>query len=395
VIQYTDYCNARCSQCGMSADNAFHRSKLDPPFVRRMLETAASQGVMSVSLTGGEPLLFADEVFELLGCAHELGIHLTRTGTNGFMFRAYEAADFSEKIAALASRLRDARVHTFWISLDSADPEMHERNRGLSGVVEGIRQALPVFHAHDIYPAANLGLNRAMGWTIVDPLSDPGVFAAQARDALRDFYRAAIDMGFTMANVCYPMSLDNTDEAAAYRATSTAGLVEFTQTERDILFRVLAEVTREFRPYIRIFTPLCSLEALSGREGSPGRVAACRGGVDFFYVAASDRALYPCGFRGTEPLGDPTNPATWRTRSRAQCRRCDWECFRDPSQMLAPFTGLLRHPYRPLRWTLTDPRGVRTWHDDLRYYSACGYFAAFRAPQPERLARFSRFFPFC
>ena len=94
VIQYTDSCNARCAQCGMTADNRFDRSKLDDNLVRRILETAAARGVMSVSLTGGEPLLYARQVFELLAYARDLGIRFTRTGTNGFMLRHYEAAGF-------------------------------------------------------------------------------------------------------------------------------------------------------------------------------------------------------------------------------------------------------------------------------------------------------------
>jgi hypothetical protein len=373
----------------MSCDNTFSRSKLEPQFVRRTLETAARRGVLSVSLTGGEPLLHADEVLGLLGYAHSLGILYTRTGTNGFMFRRHGTADFEEKVSELASRLTAARVHTFWISLDSADPETHERNRGLPGVCEGIQRALPVFHARGVYPVVNLGINRGMGKRVIDPMSDPAVFAGQVRNALRDFYQAVIDMGFTTANVCYPMNLDNADDTAAYRATSSAELVEFSQAERDILFKILAQVTREFRPRIRIFTPLCSLEALFADRGGPEAAAACRGGVDFFYVAAADSTLYPCGFRGTEPLGDPTDPRAWRIRSEASCRGCDWECFRDPSQLFAPLTGLLRHPGRPLKWALTEPRRLRVWREDLQYYSACGYFAAYRAPQAERLARFS------
>jgi hypothetical protein len=30
---------------------------------------------------------------------------------------------------------------------------------GLNGVIKGIEKALPIFHKHGIYPAANLGIN--------------------------------------------------------------------------------------------------------------------------------------------------------------------------------------------------------------------------------------------
>jgi uncharacterized Fe-S cluster-containing radical SAM superfamily protein len=390
VIQYTDSCNARCAQCGMAADNRFDRSKLDDNLVRRILETAASRGVMSVSLTGGEPLLYTRQVFELLAYARDLGIRFTRTGTNGFMLRDHAMPGFEGRVARLAARISTAKLHTFWISLDSADAAYHEANRGLPGVYEGIRRAMPLFHSHGVYPAVNLGLNRMMGKRPIDAVGDLDLFATQVREALRDFYRSVVDMGFTTANVCYPMSMDNADEMAAYRATSAASMVGFTAAERTILFRVVAEVTREFRPYLRIFTPLCSLTALSSaHDAGPQRTAACRGGVDYYYVAAADATLYPCGFRGLEALGDPADECAWMTDPRVECRRCDWECFRDPSQLFAPPAGLLRHPLRKAKQALADRHGLRVWYEDLRYYSACDYFATSRGPRFDALARFS------
>jgi uncharacterized Fe-S cluster-containing radical SAM superfamily protein len=388
VIQFTDACNAQCPQCGMSVDNAFHRSKLEPQFVRRVLETAAGRGVMSVSITGGEPLLYSEQVLDLLAHARSLGIRYTRTGTNGFLFQRADASDFHRRVARLAVRLREARVYTFWISLDSADPTTHEQARGLPGVVDGIRRALPVFHDHGVYPTVNLGINRNMGKTPIEPLRDPDEFEKQAREALRDFYRAALDLGFTMANVCYPMGLGNDDPVAAYQATSSAELVQFSSEERVILFRVLAEVTRDFRSRIRIFTPLSSLSALSSQHsGSDKGIAPCRGGVDFFYISAAGRLLYPCGFRGMEPLGDPTDAATWATGARADCLLCDWECFRDPSHLIAPLTRMVRRPDQVLRWIITDSDLARAWWRDWRYYSACSYFSSGQRLHPERLSR--------
>ena len=57
VIQITTRCNARCVQCGMSADHSFTRHSLDPELVDRILETVSRLGMQAVSFTGGEPLL--------------------------------------------------------------------------------------------------------------------------------------------------------------------------------------------------------------------------------------------------------------------------------------------------------------------------------------------------
>lgn len=389
VVQFTDMCNAHCPQCGMAADRSFRRSKLDPRFVRRVLETAAGRGCVSVSLTGGEPLLYADQVFELLGHARDLGIRYTRTGTNGFLFQPRRKQDFHTRVARLAGQIREAGVYTFWISLDSANAGVHEQSRGLPGVVEGIRRALPILHHHGIYPAVNLGINRSMGNTPIDPLSQPEVFSLQARTALRDFYDTVLDMGFTTANVCYPMSFDNQETASAYRATSNTALVNFSTEERALLFQAIAEVTREYRSSIRIFTPVSSLAALSAQHsGASDGVEACRGGVDFFYLSAASRQLYPCGFRGSQPLGDPTDPRAWASDGTCDCGSCDWECFRDPSHMVAPLTRIFRHPARTASWMMRRGDLARSWWGDMRYYSACAYFSSTRPPAPDRLRHF-------
>jgi uncharacterized Fe-S cluster-containing radical SAM superfamily protein len=390
VIQFTDACNARCPQCGMRADRVFARSRLDYGDVRRILHTAAGQGCLSVSLTGGEPLLYSEQVFQLLEYAHSLGIRYTRTGTNGFVFRVARPSAFERRMATLASRIREANVHTFWISLDSADPARHEQARGLPGVVEGIRRALPVFHAYGVYPSVNLGLNRHMGKKPLEPCVDRETFANQVRGALEDFFNAVLNLGFTMANVCYPMSLGPGDPAAAYQATSDANLVRFTDEERSILFTVLAEVARAYRPRIRVFSPLSSLSALSAQHDGGGRTGEpCRGGVDFFYISASTKQLYPCGFRGTEPLGDPADPASWKSRRRPNCYGCDWECFRDPSQLVAPFTRITRHPMRTARWAAGKREEARLWRQDWSYYSACSYFSSAAPLDSDRLLKFS------
>ena len=70
---------------------------------------------------------------------------------------------FEKRVSGLAEQLVNAGVYTFWISIDSADPGVHESMRGLKGVWDGIRKAIPIFHRHGLYPSANLGINRKMG----------------------------------------------------------------------------------------------------------------------------------------------------------------------------------------------------------------------------------------
>ena len=379
-------------------ENSFRRSKLDPVFVRRVLEMAASRGCLSVSLTGGEPLLFKAQLFELLGYARSLGIRYTRTGTNGFVFCEGRRRDTEQRTIELARAIRRANVYTFWISLDSADPRVHEAARGLPGVVQGIRRALPLMHHFNVYPSANLGLNRRMGLNEIPVLSScvasasmsqAEVFSGHVKQALREFFDSVIDIGFTTANICYPMSFDNEDVKAAYRATATASVVSFSDEERRLLYQTLAQVIQEYRGRIRIFTPLSSLSAIAGQqEAGNNGPHPCRGGIDYYYLSAADRLLYPCGFRGGEPIGSPLDESSWKGRKEEVCLLCDWECFRDPSQMVWPFVSATRHPRKALRWFVGRGFQEKIWRQDWRYYAACGYYTSEAAPKWEDLRRF-------
>ena len=163
IIQYTDMCNARCPQCGMRATESFKRSTLDLDTAKKIIDRAASNGVTALSLTGGEPLLFLDQVAELIRYARNAGITYTRTGTNGFLFMNHDRPDYEKRVSKIAETLARSGLYTFWISIDSCIPAIHEQMRGLPGVIAGIEKALPILHEHGIYPSANLGINRNIG----------------------------------------------------------------------------------------------------------------------------------------------------------------------------------------------------------------------------------------
>ena len=217
VIQLTDICNAHCPQCGMRSTNKFQRSKLPVDDVKRILDAAAQNGVKAVSFTGGEPFLFFDELCLLINYAGQLGIEYIRTGTNGFLFRYMNGSNFESKIKTIAEKLANTPIRNFWISIDSAVPEIHEKMRGFPGVIKGIEKSLPIFHEFGIYPSVNLGINRNMAPNIMGmDISRSEIGGDLIQEIYRDyraafstFYRFVIDMGFTIVNMCYPMSIDS------------------------------------------------------------------------------------------------------------------------------------------------------------------------------------------
>ena len=406
VIQMTNHCNAQCPQCGMRSSENIQRVRLAPDEIYHTLDAAAQAGVQAVSFTGGEPFLFKEELIQFILYAGRAGIPYIRTGTNGFLFRHPERSDFGDRIKALADRLAATPLRNFWISLDSALPEVHEQMRGLTGVVKGIEKALPIFHAAGIYPSANLGLNRRVGGentASLHPQSFPSTkeyltaFYHRFRNALERFYELVGNMGFTMVNTCYPMSISEeeclTGLSAVYAATTVDAVVRFSNLEKAVLYKALKDTIPDHRHRLRIFSPLSSIYMLHRHYlecGRPVGAVGCRGGVDFFFIDAKDGNTYPCGYRGNENMGKFWQLDLGAIKPNGDCRRCDWECFRDPSELCAPLLQVFHRPLGLCRQMKQDKICRRLWLEDIRYYRACGFFDARKPPQYEQLRRFRK-----
>jgi MoaA/NifB/PqqE/SkfB family radical SAM enzyme len=390
VIQFTNRCNARCPQCGMRVSAKFSRSSLSRQTLMRTLDAAAAKGVRVLSFTGGEPLLHLDLLVELIDYAGSIGIPLVRTGTNGFLFRHSHKPDFENRINRLAQRLAATCLRNFWISLDSVDVEVHEQMRGLDGVVAGIEKALPIFHAHGLYPSANLGINRQLAGAATQNLRADRFVSPEAYltafyecfcDAFDRFYRFTRHLGFTTVNACYPMSISAREQSsglnAVYAASATEDVVRFSDSEKAMLYKALIDTIPKHRRHIRIFSPLSSLYMLGQQYSKPDikpDAFGCRGGVDFFFISAEDGNTYPCGFRGNENLGKFWRLDLNSLAPNGECHRCDWECFRDPSELCAPLLQSIHHPVRLSRRLYRNPTYLKHWLQDIRYYKACDWF---------------------
>lgn len=392
VMQLTDRCNARCAQCGMNVTKGGPRGDMELETAKRVIDHCAALGVAALSFTGGEPFLTGTLLFELLDYAGQAGIGYLRTGTNGYAFAQPDKPDFTDRVTRLAENLARTRVRNFWISLDSADAAVHEANRGLPGMVEGVSRALAIFHAAGLYPTANLALNRFMGGG--DPLGgeDGQALSRAAGLALGRFFETAARLGFTMANCCYPMSDADREKGgqAVYAASASDARVTFSGPEKRALFRAVLDTVPRHRHRLRIFTPLCAVYALWRQYGDPPAAARpCLGGTSFFYV---DRfgGCFPCGYRGGENLGLFWKLPAERLDTKPHCRACDWECFRDPSELLGPLGDLTAGPAGWWRLLQADRRQLGLWLTDLRYFAACSQFDGRRAPDRRRLANWGR-----
>jgi hypothetical protein len=77
-------------------------------------------------------------------------------------------------------------------------------------------------------------------------------------------------------------------------------------------------------------------------------------------------------------------------RAAPRCTECDWECFRDPSELFGPVIDALAYPLRLLRRFRRDPEYFRLWREDVRYYLACDVFDGRRPLSMSRLAKFAK-----
>ena len=175
-----------------------------------------------------------------------------------------------------------------------------------------------------------------------------------------------------------------------YAATATDDIVNFSRMEKTLLFRALSETIPSYRSRIRIFTPRTSLLALTRQLlGQEPESRPCRGGIDFFFIDAKTGRTYPCGYRGYTDMGsfEALNlPDT--LNGGLDCRECDWECFRDPSELMGPVLDMRNHPVQAIKRLATDRTYTQLWLEDLRYYHACGFFDGRKAPDQNRLRQY-------
>ncbi len=150
-------CNARCTFCDLWQRTDTDRA--DSNEVLANLARLPAAGVRIVDFTGGEPLLHPD-LPRFLRAAKRLGLKTTVT-TNGLLY------------PKLARDLRGL-VDLLHISLDGAQPEMHDRLRGIAcydKVMESVETALSLGERPDLLFTAG-----AENYLDVTPLAD---FAAE------------------------------------------------------------------------------------------------------------------------------------------------------------------------------------------------------------------------
>ncbi len=122
VWELTLACNLKCLHCGSTAGGR-RAAELTPEEALKLCADMARAGTRGVALMGGEPFLRKD-FFAIASKVRELGMELSVI-TNGTIF--------SDEIFA---GLKELSPRAVAVSLDAADPALHDRIRGVPGSFE-------------------------------------------------------------------------------------------------------------------------------------------------------------------------------------------------------------------------------------------------------------------
>lgn len=274
----TDRCNLRCRHCynlrrGLPDELTVEQCAL---IVRRLAEA----GALSVTLTGGEPLL-RDSIFEIIGLLVAAGLSV-EVNTNGLLLTR-----------DIASRLEDSGVSGIRISLDGSTPEVHDEIRGFSGAFREAARALEI--------AARTGMRTSVA-TVPNTLN---------LSQLRDTVALARDLG---AHAHYFFRFVPV-RGSAHESLAPPGRV---------YFEAMEELRNSYPDRIHWEEPL------KGRLGATGSFG-CAAGTSYIAIG-SDGTVFPCPSLPV-PVGNAlrsTLDQLWhgpvlrklRDRSYGICARC-------------------------------------------------------------------------
>jgi MoaA/NifB/PqqE/SkfB family radical SAM enzyme len=288
----TSVCNARCDFCSFAVDKMPMELRHSVTLEEAQLaaEILYRNGVYFLIYVGGEPMAHP-QLNEMIAHAARIGM-APMLVTNGSLLT-------SEKIKQLA----EAGIVSVIISIDAAEAEKHEQNRGLKKVCERIREANIHFKRYNIGTTASVTMSR-----LIDDYQ-----------ALPQFLKS---LGFDSVTFSYPL----TTLASSYLGYADSALVDYTPGELNERFEAIKLLKRQFH----VVNPTASIEDMQRHLRGEPEQFDCLGGWKFFYLDWYLN-LYRC-HNWDKPMCHITE-FDGSQRVRDGCTACMMDCYRDSSVM--------------------------------------------------------------
>ncbi len=169
VITYA--CTGRCKHCS-EGDHTNCGERIDPVIAADAVRKIAKEyDIKTVMTFGGEPLLYADAVYEIMTAAKELNIPKRQVITNGYFSKN------AEQICEVTKRLAECGVNDLLLSVDA----FHQETIPLEAVkifaAEAKKKGVPIRlqPAWLVSPTDDNPYNRKTR-EILNSFSDMGIF---------------------------------------------------------------------------------------------------------------------------------------------------------------------------------------------------------------------------
>ena len=293
-IAVTNRCNATCDFCNFANGKIPHKNLrwIDATRIDGALQILHGRGIRYISFFGGEPLLHP-HIAQMIAHSINKGIG-TALITNGWLL----ASKLDELVAS--------GLKTIYISIDAADIETHEANRGLKRLGDRIREATARMPDLGVTPLVQVTMSKLI----------------ENYHLLAPFLRG---LGFKAVAFSYPQRTRLGSSSLAWSDTSR--LMSFTDQELIEAF----EAVDKLRTAFPVNNPHASIADMKRHLiGEPERFV-CYGGYKSFYMdwnfdvwrcdAWRERMCSVWDFEETPLVRDG-------------CTACIADCYRDSSVML-------------------------------------------------------------
>jgi len=292
-ISVTNLCNATCDFCAFAHDKGLVKDRrfVDRDALVRALPILRRRGIKYFNLQGGEPLLHP-QVEGLVGDAVLAGFKVALI-TNGW------------QLVQKIDRLIAAGLGTLLVSIDSHSLESHEKNRGLIGVGDRVREGIKRAKRAGLLTIASVTLNKLLRVDELPVLLD--------------------DLGFDAVSFSYPRREPFGSSSMVYGDQSN--LVDFKESE---LLALLEDVKTLKRRY-RVLNPTAGINDIQRYVKGQDGVFACVGGYRYFYLDWNLQ-IWRCE-AWHEPLGSVFNFENIPDM-RDRCTKCVMSCYRDTSVLM-------------------------------------------------------------